>query len=45
MACACGHAPEEHREESRECEGTFLDRGKEHPCQCAMYEEADDDDA
>jgi hypothetical protein len=48
MSCVCGHAPEEHRHEIRECKAEFIDDSdpeNRYPCQCAMYEEDDEADA
>ncbi len=44
MACECGHAPEDHEDETGPCDGTYRDHGKEHPCKCVAYEEAAEDD-
>lgn len=35
MPCVCGHAPEDHRDETRECQV--------EGCRCVMYEEAEED--
>ncbi len=39
----CGHAPEEHREETRECE---YDDGDGNKCavECGMFESREDED-
>lgn len=48
MACVCGHAIEEHRDEIGPCEGTnTVQDGKgrrEQPCECLGYEEDGDDE-
>lgn len=48
MACVCGHAIEEHKDESGPCEGeqTVQDgKGRrEIPCECLGYEGDEDDE-
>lgn len=42
MACACGHAEEEHRA-GHECRAMVTFNGATYPCSCGMFE-ADDED-